>query len=227
MTVPVLVPYRSDNGHRDRLWKWLRTYYWEALPYRIVEGESPDGPFNRAAAVNAAAQSAGDWTVAIIADADTWVTRQQLTAAISLARSSGRLVSALTCVVELSQETTDNLLGGGMIDPRVFTFDVIRTDQTVTESSMLAVPRTLWDSVGGMDEAFTGWGGEDGAFWIACRILGGEPLRIDGPAWHMWHQPATDRNTRMGDGQYRRNLNRWRRYTQAKTERQLRSIQAI
>ena len=61
--------------------------YWDARPdYRVVEGEHTEGPFNRSAAINAAAKLAGNWDVAVIADADTWVPYAQLDEAVRLAR---------------------------------------------------------------------------------------------------------------------------------------------
>jgi GT2 family glycosyltransferase len=219
----VIVPYRSDGGHRDRLWAHLLEHYWGPLPYTVVLGHHTVGPFNRSAAINAAADRA--WDVAIIADSDTWVPVRQLREAVRLATSSGRLVSALTHVAELDAGCTERILSG-KVNFLDIGLDKVRSGDLATQSSMLAVPRRLWDRIGGFDEAFAGWGGEDNAFWRAATILGQPPHRVEGYAYHLWHKPAIDTEDRRRDPAYQRNLARWNRYRTAKNERTLRQVQA-
>jgi len=218
--IPVLIPFRPDHDRRDRLFAHLRDWYWEPLSFPIVTGESPDGPFNRSAAINDAATKAGDWDIAIIADNDTWVPVDQLISAIGKTNSTRRLTAAFTSVVELSQECTDALLEPPMT-VQDFGIDQIRTDPLCVQSSMLVVHRELWDQVGGFDEQFTGWGAEDNAFFLACTLAAGEPHRIPGHAFHLWHQPA---QRDMRDIHYRANQKRWRRYQQANTLADIRRI---
>jgi len=220
MTIPVLVPWRPDGGRRDDLWRYVRRSFWSTLPdFRIVTGRSPDGPFNRSAAVNDAAALAGNWRVAVIADNDTWVPPAQLQAAVDTATKSQRLTAAFSRVVELSRDYTDRLLDGSasLAD---FNVDRVRTESLGVQSSMLVIPRTLWEQVGGFDVKFQGWAGEDNAFWKACAVMGGEPARIDGCAFHMWHEVAP----RTGN-EYRTNVARWRRYARVVNEQQLRAVQ--
>lgn len=217
MSAIVIVPYRPDGGHRDRLWRHLLDHYWAPLPYRVMVGSHTDGPFNRSAAINAAA--AGDWQVAVIADSDTWVPHHQLTAAITTAARTGLLVAAFTAVVEIDRNCTVSLLRGGT-SLGSFGIEKVRTGRLDTQSSMLAVPRALWDRVGGFDEHFAGWGGEDNAFWKAATLLGGEPRRIPGNAYHLWHPSAADKRSAT----YQANLARWKRYAAATTPAQLRRI---
>ena len=69
MTTIIIVPYRPDNGQRDKLWRHVkRRLTLEQPTWSIVEGRSPDGPFNRSAAINDAAGC--DWDTAVITDAD-------------------------------------------------------------------------------------------------------------------------------------------------------------
>lgn len=251
MTVPILVPYRPDGGHRDQLWSHLKDHYWSRWTDNdlyVVEGKSwnwvskpgsdycphsdamgthrcANGPFNRSAAINDAARRV-EWQLAVIADADTWVPRKQLEDAWELASRTGRLVAAFTSVVELSESCTRALLA----DPSTSLMDVldverVRTEPLTTQSSMLVVPRLLWDRIGGFDERFVGWGGEDNAFWKAATVIGGEPLRIDGSAFHLWH-PVTDPVEKAMSLQWRANWARWTRYRDEVTcECSLRKVQ--
>jgi hypothetical protein len=219
VTIPVLVPWRPDGGRRDDLWRYVRRSFWSTLPdFRIVTGRSPDGPFNRSAAVNDAAALAGRWRVAVIADNDTWVPPAQLSTAVTMAQETGRLTAAFSRVVELSHDYTDRLLDGSasLAD---FNIDRVRTEPLGVQSSMLVVPHALWEQVGGFEVKFQGWAGEDNAFWKACAILGGEPARIDGCAFHLWHQPAL----RAG-ADYRTNIALWRRYQACRNAAELKRI---
>lgn len=209
----VIVPYRADNGHRDRLWAFLRTHYWAG--FDITLGHHHDGPFNRAKAVNQAAR--GDWDVAVIADADTWVPYDQLAEAIHTAKTSGKLTAAFTTVAELTRGTTETILSSQSLATPTSVLRIRRKDID-TQSSMLVIRRDLWDSIGGMDERFQGWGGEDNAFWKAATLHAGQPERIHGHAYHLWHPPAADKH-RGPD--YRRNLHLWRRYQTATTIEEL------
>jgi len=218
----VIVPYRADGGHRDRLWAHLLEHYWGKLPHTVVIGNHTVGPFNRSAAINVAADR--DWDVAVIADSDTWVPRQQLTTAIATARQSGRLTAAFTQVVEIDRRCTAAVLAGtGSVEN--FGIEKVRTSGMETQSSMLVIPRRLWDHIGGFDERFVGWGGEDNAFWQAAAILGRQPHRIPGSAYHLWHSKAVDTTRRARDPNYQSNLRRWARYRVARTETQLRRAQ--
>jgi hypothetical protein len=71
-----------------------------------------------------------------------------------------------------------------------------------------------------METRCQGWGAEDNIFWHACDILGGEPNRISGNAYHLWHSPAGRHGI-----DYKRNLNLWRRYEKARTVEDLRAVQ--
>jgi hypothetical protein len=230
----ILVPYRPDGGRRDALWKFTRAWLEEHHPTDpIYIGKSPDGPFNRSAAINDASRQAGDWDVAVICDSDTVVPPGQYAEAVRKANDTGLLVSALTKVVELTKDSTDQLLAGADVDISTLKKVKTRTKDDMTQSSVLAVPRDLWDAVGGFDEQFCGWGCEDNAFWLAATVLGGKgptrvpndaphsgrPVRIDGPAFHLWHELAS--KIKLFDPIFRTNFKRLRHYKKLETPREL------
>jgi hypothetical protein len=221
--IPVLVPRRPDNGQRDKLWQFVREAFWRPWhSMRIVEGPHLQGPFNRSAGVNLAAQLAGNWDVAVIADSDSYAPFEQILTACAKARLTGKLVAAFDRVIEVSEAATNEIMWHG--DLLNVTDGNIRTKDHLTQSTMLAVPRTLWETVGGFDERFRGWGGEDNAFWHACKVIAGPPLRIDGPAYHLWHPPANHVDQRT-DPLYKANHRLWQAYRHTTTERDLRKVQ--
>lgn len=215
----VLVPLRKDYGRRDRIWTHLKRHHWKN--HTVVTGKSPDGPFNRSAAINQAAKQTG-WDVAVIADADTWVPDDQLRAAAELAKETGKLTAAFTAVVELTEQCSDAILAGRKFSHNELGIERVRTEPLVTQSSMLVVTKELWDTVGGFDERFIGWSCEDNAFWRSCHLLAGPPNRVDGYAYHLWHPPALRSRS---DRNYTNNQSLWRQYRNATNRTQLRKVQ--
>jgi SAM-dependent methyltransferase len=214
-----LVPRRPDGGVRDRLWNRCRSHWQESCPgIPIVEGTSPEGPFNRAAAINRAAD--GPWDVAIILDADVVVPAAQIHEAVEVARSTERLTLAFTDYVGLNAQTTEKVLRGA--EPRVDRGVWVRKRNH--ESSAVVVPRPLWDEAGGFDERFVGWGQEDVAFAQACRVLGGELQRVSGAVIHLWH-PKTPEKDRRLDG-WKANQALGRRYRETKEPEAMRDLLA-
>lgn len=191
--VPVLAPRRLDRGHRDRLWRHARAA-WETAGYRVVEGHHVEGPFNRSLAVNLAAELAGNWPVALVVDADALIDPERVQEALELAVETNRLVAPFTEVRELSPRGTEAVVTG--VPPELAEVEKIRTAASEIQSMVLAVPRNLWEQVRGFDPGFVGWGGEDEAFWGACTKATGEPLRLDGPVFHLWHEPASRQHQR-------------------------------
>jgi hypothetical protein len=188
----VLVPRRADHGHRDRLWAWLRGQL-DTWGYPIIEGHHDEGPFSRAAALNRAAAEDGPWDVAFLVDADTHVNPEQAHAAIARALRTRAMVVAFDRYRSLSPAGTEQVLGGFNGSWQPLAEQVLEGNGVHGPvSSALAVPRALWDAVGGFDERFRGWGFEDRAFAITCETLG-RFRRLHGTAWHLWH-PRSPRN---------------------------------
>lgn len=227
MSIPVLVPRRADDGWRDEVWGYLRDVYWSYKPgYRVIEGQHTDGPFNRSKAINDAATRRYWDDVAVISDADSFVPEDQLDAAVEKACDTGKMVSPFTFVVQLSEACTRGQVAtGGVLNLRNLGVDNVRTKSIETQSNVIVVPRELWDVIGGFDERFVGWGGEDNAFWRAAEIQRGDVLRLSGSAFHLWHPPASDKNTRMQDPQYLSNLALSNKYMRCRTKQDLRGVQ--
>lgn len=183
--VLVAVPRRADNGHRDQVWSWVRDRWADQHPdWTVVEGHHNEGPFNRSAAINVAADRA--WDVMLIADSDSFVAAEQANRGVDMAASTGRVTFAYDRFAYLNHEMTSWIMDGydGNWWPGV------EWTMTGTCSSMVAVPRKLWDRCGGADEGFVGWGGEDVALSLMLQTYGEGMNRIPGEVWHLWHPPA-------------------------------------
>lgn len=183
MRFVIVAPFRSDGGYRDRNWRAARAR-WEPLGVPVIDADSGDDPFSRAKSRNLAAAHADPWDVAVFVDADVMLAsvRQALEAAI-VADRDGRMVYAHDFLTLLDPEATEMVLDGD--EPAGVVSGLTRHPHTL--SSALAVPRALWDTVGGYDPRFVDWGWEDLAFMAACHTLGGRTGRVTGDAYHLWH----------------------------------------
>jgi len=93
----------------------------------------------------------------------------------------------------LSEKDTEDVFAGTAI------FNNIRFDaivQNLEAGGSVAITRAAYERIGGMDESFVGWGGEDNEFWERAQTLcvwpwGGLPLL------HLWHlaQPGKHDST--------------------------------
>lgn len=216
MNVVILAPWRTDNGHRARLWAHCRALWQERHGWPIYEGASPDGPFNRSAAINDAAAAAGEWDVALIIDTDVICAPDSITAAVELAYRCDQMVVAHDERVMLNRRGTDKVLSGfaGSWRER----SMVERVWLDSVSCAVAVSRTLWDAAGPFDERFVGWGREDTAFRIACEVETGPILKVCGETFHLWHPVATE--TRQSHPLRQANEKRHQAYVAARGDRE-------
>lgn len=215
--VAILVPRRAGIEDRDRLWAFARTWWENDHPdWPIVEGHHDLGPFNRSAAINRAAELAGDWDVALIIDSDTLVDPHAARSAVDIAAATNAMVVAGDERVMISKQGTAKILNGYRGNWRVR--GVQERVYTDSCSCCVAVSRKLWDEVGGFDERFVGWGFEDIGFRIACETLTGRPMvKLSSAMFHLWH--TTSHENQQRSPLYQANSARCDRYKAAHFDR--------
>lgn len=204
----LIVPRLAGDPARDAAWSFVRARY-ETLHPDLELIEATIDPWTKTAAVNKAVDDCGH-DVLVVADADLIVDRVALERCVKLA-TVGWSVPHST-VYRLDRDRTDDVLAGPVdIDP------VPIIDRHLTRKAyyghagggILVVARWAWSIVGGFDERFDVWGGEDVALGWALRTLVGPGLRVHGPLWHLWHpQQSTYRDARFAAGM--RLTNRYR-----------------
>lgn len=174
--------YRNDAGEnslRQRIYEKALQYYnkeliskeWEGIVFsNVTTMATDDMPYNRAASRNLCAKTAlGRVDVMVIIDADTFIRPRSLIEAIKLANSTNDIIMPFkTYRKELQANLINQYLrnswpkGGyqGM-------------------GSCYVVKPTVWDRIGGMDETFTNWGGEDNCFVMKAWAFGVETKWLD------------------------------------------------
>lgn len=189
MKAVILVPYRSDGAERERNWQIVRERWKELLPIPTFYGNSETEEFERAHARNRAARDAGDWDVALFADADIALrTTRNAERAIRRCHVTGSYTVSYSRLRYLTEEGTQYVFNGGDLS-------LAESDGSVgfTWECCFAVRRDVWDEVGGFDERFHGYGGQGIAFYYAAATISGRE-RIMGTAYHLAH-PLVDRSS--------------------------------
>lgn len=186
MNPSILVPWRTDGGEREVLWKWLRGRIEDTYSeWPIIEGGVPEGePWSRSKALNHAfAQAESD--VLVIIDACLWPEPRALIEGVRLVEEGATWVVPFLKVHRLSQESSDEFirLGGPPAKPSYFK----KPYKGFEGGGTMVISRGAWEMVGGWDERFKGWGGEDDAFRITAYKTVGRPVRLDYPLWHLYH----------------------------------------
>ncbi|WP_238458080.1 galactosyltransferase-related protein [Alkalihalobacterium alkalinitrilicum] len=189
--VSVLIPYKPDNGLRDQLLAWVITFYKNVLPkIEICIGENHDDLFSRAQAINNAAKKATK-DIFVIADGDIVYNPQVIKRSIQLLEKYAWVIPYKKCL-DLTEDSTNKLLKKPphWPLPKEIEYTERFKDDTKYQSvgGFTILSRKNFNSVGGFDERFKGWGGEDDAFKHAMDTICGPHKRIEDEfIYHLWH----------------------------------------
>jgi hypothetical protein len=208
--VSVLVPYASDDEHRQAARRYVLAWYSRHHPgWEIIEGDCAGEWSKGRALADAAARATHD--ILVLADADSVVPADTLVDAAARVAGGAAWVMPHRKVYRLSQAHTDRVYAGAEPQPR----DTCRPPYIgVTGGGITVVSRATWDTVGGIDPRFVGWGGEDIAFGWALETLCGAGVHLAAPLFHLWHHQEAQGDHRRGSsdsealaGRYRRARN--------------------
>lgn len=203
MTIAVVVPLVLDvdasSVERARNWSWLAGRYAALHPeWRVVASADPGGgAFSKARAVNAGVETA-DAEVVVVADADVVIARVALIEAVDAAQSGASWVVPFGDVYRLSADQTRQVVENeaetltpsdvphSWLDPQRPQY------RGKPGGGIVVLSADAFRSVGGFDERFARWGGEDFALAHALTACIGKPVRFGYPLWHLWHPPQAD-----------------------------------
>lgn len=181
----ILVPWRPGNAIRVDLWNAVRPHI-DRIGWPVYLGDAP-GPWARGRAVNAAADIAGDWDVALIADADTIPDIRAVRRAATIALDRDAAIRPHDVLYALTPSQTRVAIRRG-----VEVLNIHTRQRTMLGGGLLVVSRAAWDAVDGYDENFVGWGHEDSDLHTRLLVRA-DWDRIPGVAYHLWH--PRDRRT--------------------------------
>ena len=177
MDVVTLVPWRPGDANRERWWAFVRPHL-EFLGYPIFLGDS-EGPWARAAALNSASRAAGEWEIALVADADTVLDPTAVSRTLKRVRWTRGAARPHDHRFMLNRRASKKFVQTGEILPEHLGSDA-------PGGGALVVHREAFERVGGYDEQFVGWGYEDSAMNIALATTS-RWERIPGVSYHLNH----------------------------------------
>ncbi|QNU27141.1 glycosyltransferase [Geobacillus sp. 46C-IIa] len=197
--VSILIPYKPDNGIRDRNFQWVKAFYETMFPEaEICVGISDEEPFNRAQAINLAAKQATR-DIFIIVDGDIFCDPHVMKEAVEQAVNAPWVIP-FRKIVRIGEESSRNLLNEPPTWPvEVADVDIIHTSEFTYLGGLNIISRDHFMEVGGFDERFSGWGGEDDAFSCAVNTLCGRYKRLEHTIYHLWHPPVGYENNPNGE----------------------------
>jgi hypothetical protein len=179
--VSVLIPWRADNGPRQRVFDYLLPL-WQSTGAQICVGQDdPEGPFNCSRAQNRAFRQAEHDNLVMIG-ADTLPLSTWTLAEIDLRLQTDPWFPIFSETGYYSQEITGRILAGER--PERFALDYTLPFCT----GPVALTRDAYVATGGMDERFSGWGYEDAAFRQTLAGLFGAPPARAAVARCLWHE---------------------------------------
>lgn len=209
--VSILVPYTSTDEARARARAYVLGWYAAHHPgWEIVEGTCIGEWSKGRALADAASHASHD--IFVLADADCLVPADTLAEATAKIACGTPWVVPHGRVYRLSEAHTARVYAGADPAPR----DLCRPAYSgVVGGGVVVLSRAVWETSGGIDPRFEGWGGEDDSFGWALEALFGPCVRLGAPLFHLWHQQEFQGQHRRGSpesealaGRYREARNR-------------------
>jgi hypothetical protein len=193
MTVSVVMPYTSGCEWRARAREYVLGWYGREHPdWEVVEGGCGEPWRKGVAAADAVSRASGD--VLVIADAD--LIADSLNDAAALVESGEtRWVVPHHKVYRLHQRATERIYDGG---PVRRTSTAHSPYVGVVGGGLVVVTRDAWETVGGIDPRFVGWGGEDISLGWALETLCGPCVRLTADLFHLYHPREPQGRRRRG-----------------------------
>lgn len=212
----VIIPFRARDDDDGRLRNLVNTLTWlEAARRRqpgvqviVVEADSQprhravveahgathefvrnDGLFNKAAAVNRGYAQAGNTCRHIcILDSDGYLDEHFLRLSLdAIATTGSPALMPFNDLYFLDRSSTERVLAAGLHQAGEVTGYITRLSPGVC----FWVASDLFEAVGGFDEKYEGWGGEDRDFFTKVEAV--TPIaRLPGVFAHMFHERAPE-----------------------------------
>lgn len=186
--VAVLVPFGASDEWRTRALGYVTRWYAKHFPaVPVVVGGCAAAEWSKGEAVANALAGAAGAQVLVLADADSFLADpDDLRRAVDLVRAGAPWVVPHARVYRLRDVETERLEANPDARPRLG-WTVRPVYAGLAGGGITVVSREAFDTVGGIDRRFRGWGGEDLSFGYALDTLVGPAERLEGRLVHLWH----------------------------------------
>lgn len=161
-----------------------------ALPSWVRYIHQPVGesdPYNRAATFNAGAQLARG-RILILHDNDMLVPERYAAAVMAHAEAGWEAIDLKRFIFYVTEQDTNHVI----VQRRLTLSEHSETVIQNLHGGSVAITRDGYDTIGGLDEDFVGWGGEDVDFWERAETLRATRFGYL-PIVHLWHAPQSEK----------------------------------
>jgi len=168
---------------------WIR-YMHTPLP-------KPDLPYNRSWALNAGARQAKG-KLLVLHDNDFLAPQVYASELMKEFSRGSEVINLKRFIFYLSKKGTECIIAGNRL---IIKDAPERIVQNLEAGGSVAVSRDAYFAIGGFDESFIGWGGEDNEFWDRAQTRKVCPYGYL-PLVHLWHAGQPDKHFSGGRGRY-------------------------
>jgi hypothetical protein len=176
----IVVEQSAAPEVKELLPSWVR-YIYTPLPYA-------DMPYCRAWAFNTGARGARSGAL-VLHDNDILVPVDYAKAVVERFRDGYQVMNLKRFIFYLNQADSNRAVFSGA-------FTAEATPLAIMQNALggtIAASREAYFSIGGFDESFVGWGGEDNEFWDRAQTLKVWPFGYL-PMLHLWHAPQGEKH---------------------------------
>ena len=178
----IVVEQSNEREIAGALPEWVR-YIHTPLPRR-------DLPYCRAWSLNVAARAARG-RVLVLQDNDLLLPQHYAAELVRHRDQGARFIDLKRLSFYVAEAATRLVFERGSIE------DIREFDGVVQnlQGASIAADREAYFDIGGFDESFVGWGGEDNDFWDRARTMKVYDFGYL-PAIHLWHAPQPEKASR-------------------------------
>ncbi|HET8797194.1 MAG TPA: galactosyltransferase-related protein [Thermoanaerobaculia bacterium] len=156
---------------------------------------SDDAPYNRSAALNAGAEAARG-SLLVLHDNDLLLPADHARAIVALHDAGWEMIDAKRFVFYFDRHATEIVTSERRIP---FERSSEKVSQNFLAGGSIAADREAYFAIGGFDEAFVGWGGEDNDFWERASTRRAWAFGFL-PIVHLWHAPQREKVGSVAEG---------------------------
>lgn len=176
----IVVEQDSQPVMRKQLPAWVK--------YVFTPTDDPKMPYSRSWAFNVGAEHANS-SCLIFHDNDLLVPRDYAYQTLKLVEKGFDFVNLKRFIFYLSESATQEILNNGRIEPSLKVDSIM---QNAEGGGSIGACKKAYFKIGGFDQRFVGWGGEDNEFWERAQTQSVWPY-ANLALIHLWHGPQKEK----------------------------------